>query len=66
MSRAFIKEIDEKPEEVLARPVSAQPNYVTPSGLKQIELALAKYEAGSQGPSEADALMLEGHSWRAI
>jgi len=45
MSRAFIKEIDEKPEELLARPVSAQPNYVTPNGLKQIELALAKFEA---------------------
>jgi transcription elongation GreA/GreB family factor len=45
MSRAFTKEIDDKPEEVLARPISAQPNYVTPNGLKQIELALAKYEA---------------------
>ena len=44
MSRAFTKEIDEKPEAVLARPVSAQPNYVTPNGLKQIELALAKFE----------------------
>ncbi len=27
---------------------------------------LPQYEAGSQGPSEADALLLEGHSWRAI
>ena len=45
MSRAFIKEIDETPEEVLARPMSAHPNYVTANGLKQIELALAKYEA---------------------
>jgi glucose-6-phosphate 1-dehydrogenase len=27
---------------------------------------LAKYEAGSQGPKEADSLLLEGHSWRAI
>jgi glucose-6-phosphate 1-dehydrogenase len=27
---------------------------------------LAGYEAGSQGPQEADALMAEGHRWRAI
>jgi glucose-6-phosphate 1-dehydrogenase len=27
---------------------------------------LAQYEAGSQGPSEADGLLLEGDSWRAI
>jgi transcription elongation GreA/GreB family factor len=44
MSRAFTKEIDDKPEEVVERPVSAQPNYVTPNGLSQIERALAKYE----------------------
>jgi transcription elongation GreA/GreB family factor len=45
MSRAFTKEIDDKPEEMVERPVSAQPNYVTPNGLAQIERALAKYEA---------------------
>jgi glucose-6-phosphate 1-dehydrogenase len=27
---------------------------------------VAKYEAGSQGPSEADRLLLEGQHWRAI
>ena len=27
---------------------------------------VAQYEAGSQGPKEAEALLLEGHSWRAI
>jgi transcription elongation GreA/GreB family factor len=45
MSRAFTKEIDDNPEEMVERPVSAQPNYVTPNGLAQIERALAKYEA---------------------
>jgi transcription elongation GreA/GreB family factor len=45
MSRAFIKEIDEKTEQVVARPVSIHPNYVTSNGLDQIEAALAKYEA---------------------
>jgi glucose-6-phosphate 1-dehydrogenase len=27
---------------------------------------VAQYEAGSQGPKEAEELLLEGHSWRAI
>lgn len=45
MSRAFVKEIDDKPEEKPVRPVSEDPNFVTADGLKQIELALAKYEA---------------------
>jgi len=27
---------------------------------------LAQYEAGSQGPAEADRLLLDGHHWRAI
>ncbi len=45
MSRAFVKENDERPEEVLTWPISAHPNYVTAEGLEQIELALARYEA---------------------
>ncbi|MGH2831748.1 MAG: glucose-6-phosphate dehydrogenase, partial [Solirubrobacteraceae bacterium] len=28
--------------------------------------ALATYEAGSQGPVQAEAILCEGHSWRAI
>jgi glucose-6-phosphate 1-dehydrogenase len=28
--------------------------------------ALAQYPAGSQGPVEADALLLDGHTWRSI
>jgi len=39
MSRAFVKE-DALPEGVLDRTVSANPNYVTASGLAQIEAAL--------------------------
>ena len=27
---------------------------------------LAQYEAGSQGPEEAEGLLDEGHLWRAI
>ena len=27
---------------------------------------LPQYAAGTQGPQEADALLLDGHTWRAI
>jgi glucose-6-phosphate 1-dehydrogenase len=30
------------------------------------EKAVAKYAAGTQGPHEADALLLPGHTWRSI
>jgi glucose-6-phosphate 1-dehydrogenase len=28
--------------------------------------ALPQYAAGTQGPQEADALLLDGHAWRTI
>ena len=37
MSRAFVKEQDDAPEHLTERPVSANPNLVTPRGLKLIE-----------------------------
>ena len=37
MSRAFVKEQDDRPEELPERPVSASPNVVTPRGLKLID-----------------------------
>jgi transcription elongation GreA/GreB family factor len=48
VSRAFTREIDDKPEEVLPRPLSIHPNYVTLNGLHQIERLLAKYEAAHE------------------
>ena len=45
MSRAFVKDDDTGPERLLARPVSAAPNYVTPHGLELLRSALAKAEA---------------------
>jgi transcription elongation GreA/GreB family factor len=39
MSRAFVKE-DAAVENVIDRPISSHPNYVTAAGLQQIELAL--------------------------
>ena len=40
MSRAFVKEQDDAPEELLERPVSSNPNFVTARGLRLIEEAL--------------------------
>ncbi len=37
MSRAFVKEQDDRPEELPERPVSAHPNVVTPRGLTLID-----------------------------
>ena len=41
MSRAFVKEQDEVPEDLAERPVSANPNIVTERGLKLIDLEIA-------------------------
>ena len=46
MSRAFVKEDDEAPDEPLPeRPVSDHPNYVTSSGLAQLEARREELEA---------------------
>jgi transcription elongation GreA/GreB family factor len=53
MSRAFVKEQEsDYLEDVADRPVSNQPNDVTPAGLKQIEAAL---EAASEAYAKAQA-----------
>jgi transcription elongation GreA/GreB family factor len=41
MSRAFVREQDDVPEELPERPLSQHPNDVTPEGLAQIEAAMA-------------------------
>ena len=40
MSRAFVKEQDDAPEELSERPVSANPNFVTPRGLGLIDVEI--------------------------
>jgi transcription elongation GreA/GreB family factor len=46
MSRAFVKDDDEAPDEPLPeRPVSDHPNYVTPSGLARLEARRTELEA---------------------
>jgi transcription elongation GreA/GreB family factor len=42
MSRAFVKEQDDAPEQLLERPVSANPNLVTARGLIQIDAELER------------------------
>ena len=46
MSRAFVKETDDAPDEPLPdRPESEHPNYVTASGLAQLRTRIAELEA---------------------
>ncbi|MBM3520745.1 MAG: transcription elongation factor [Alphaproteobacteria bacterium] len=40
MSRAFVKEVDDAPEALPERPVSANPNFVTAHGLRLIDATL--------------------------
>lgn len=44
MSRAFVKEHDSPPDEVLERPQSEHPNYITPEGLELLRARLKALE----------------------
>jgi glucose-6-phosphate 1-dehydrogenase len=48
--------------------VEAQWRIIDPvlQGWSQSDGGMPQYEAGADGPAEADALMAEGHRWRAI
>lgn len=50
MSRAFVKDDDDRPEAALPRVASEQPNYVTESGLRALreELARARREENAR------------------
>ena len=58
MSRAFVKEQDDAPESLPERPVSANPNFVTPRGLQLIEdeLQAAREELARAQREEDKAL----------
>jgi transcription elongation factor GreB len=47
VSRAFVKDDDDRPERPPPRPVGDQPNYVTAAGLKLLQDALAAARAES-------------------
>jgi transcription elongation GreA/GreB family factor len=58
MSRAFVKE-DALSEDVVHRPISPHPNYVTASGLAQIEAALnAARQAHGEAQTRGDRVQL--------
>jgi glucose-6-phosphate 1-dehydrogenase len=48
--------------------VEAQWTIIDPilQGWSRQDGALPQYAAGSEGPAEANALMLDGHRWRSI
>jgi transcription elongation GreA/GreB family factor len=54
MSRAFVRESDQEGESLPERLVSAHPNLVTPSGLRQIEAQVAALETARQNARDAD------------
>jgi transcription elongation GreA/GreB family factor len=57
MSRAFVKEADDRPEPPIARPIDdGHPNYVTAEGLRSLQEALERAQADG---NERDATYLE-------
>ena len=71
MSRAFVKEAEDKVEDLPDRPISGHRNLVTPEGLAAIEAALMRFEtAHREAIVKNDALasaaaMREVRYWRA-
>ena len=60
MSRAFVKEADDRDEPLPDLPVSDRPNYVTPRGLAAIDARLAELNATlAAGPDETEAARLQ-------
>lgn len=45
MSRAFVKDDDDRPEQPIARPIGEEPNYVTPRGLAHLRESLTDAQA---------------------
>ncbi|MFO1122540.1 MAG: GreA/GreB family elongation factor [Hyphomicrobiales bacterium] len=59
MSRAFVKEQDDAPEQLTERPVSANPNFVTQRGLRLIDgeiEALRRVLAQAQAEADKSAI----------
>jgi transcription elongation GreA/GreB family factor len=54
MSRAFVRESDQEGESLPERLVSSHPNFVTPSGLRQIEARVVGLETARQNARDAD------------
>jgi transcription elongation factor GreB len=63
MTRAFVKDADDRPEPEPPRPLSDRPNYVTPHGLAQLRERLAR--ARGDG-NDRDARYYDGRVEGAI
>lgn len=63
MSRAFVKDDDDRPEPEIARPRSDAPNYVTQSGLRALRAAL---DDARRTGNERDAAYFEERLSSAI
>jgi transcription elongation GreA/GreB family factor len=67
MSRAFVKDQDEATEELPERPISPNPNFVTPSGLRLIDEkfeVLRRELAHAQHESDRSAIALASRDLR--
>jgi len=49
MSRAFVKDAEDKADDLPDRPISPHRNLVTKEGLAAIEVALGRFEAAHPG-----------------
>ena len=59
MSRAFVKEQDDRPEDLPERPVSSNPNFVTARGLNLIDGEIEAYrKLLAQGQHDQDKAMI--------
>lgn len=67
MSRAFVKEIDDAPDALPDRPVSAAPNRVTPRGAQLIRQAVTTLQAqiATTGADAAAGLRRDLRYWLA-
>ena len=71
MSRAFVKETDDKVEDLPDRAISRHRNFVTPEGFAAIDTAIARFEeahreaSSAQDAHAAAAAMRELRYWRA-
>jgi transcription elongation GreA/GreB family factor len=67
VSRAFVREDSQGAEALPDRVISAHPNFVTPSGLSQLESRLRELEAAqaaARAADDRDALARIGRDWR--
>jgi len=55
MSRAFVKEDDDAPEDLPERPISSAPNFVTAAGLAAIEAEVAQLTQAVAATEDRDA-----------